>query len=426
MKKLTRRTFGRWIGALAATAAGKSLFPKPALGGAKPRAVVIGGGAAGATAARRLAENFKGINVTLIEANRSYTSCFFFNRYVGGLRSLDSVTHDYRKLSSSFGIDTIHAEAAGIDAARKTVALKGGDTLSYDRLVVAPGIDFKDGLIDGYDETVAETLTHAYKADRQIAVLKRQLEAMKDGGLFVITAPQRPYRCPPAPYERASLAAYYLKVVKPRSKILILDAKDEFPMSEAMTEVWDRFYPGMIEWVPAEFGGRLRAVEAKTRTLITDGEKFIADVANVIPDQQAGRIAQSTGLADKTGWCPINPKTFESALVAGVHVVGDAIDPGDMPKSAYSANSQARVCADAIGAALTGRTPGPPRLDNTCFFLAARDHGLKTGGTYQAKDGKLAGVTGFISQVGEDDPTRKATADEGDAWYDAVTREMFG
>ncbi|MCH7935823.1 MAG: FCSD flavin-binding domain-containing protein [Proteobacteria bacterium] len=182
----------------------------------------------------------------------------------------------------------------------------------------------------------------------------------------------------------------------------------------------------MIEWVPAEFGGRLRAVEAKTRTLITDEEKFTADVANVIPDKQAGRIAQSAGLADKTGWCPINPKTFESSLVPDIHVVGDSIDPGDMSKSAYSANSQARVCADAVGAALTGGAPKPGKLENICYFLAARDHGLKTGGTYQAKDGKLAGVTGFISQVGEDDVTRKATADEGDAWYKAVTKEMFG
>ncbi|MCH8237261.1 MAG: FAD-dependent oxidoreductase [Proteobacteria bacterium] len=426
MMKLTRRKFGRLIGAAATAAAGKSLFPKPAVGGAKARVVVVGGGAGGATVARHLAEDFNAIGVTLIEANARYTACFFANRYLGGIRTLDSVTHDYRTLASKYGVGVVHDWATDIDAGKKTVTLKGGGKLAYDRLVMAPGIDFKYDLIDGYGESATETIPHAYKADRGIAVLKRQLEAMKDGGVFVITAPKRPYRCPPAPYERAAMAAYYLKRVKPRSKILILDAKDEFPMSEVMTEAWERYYGDMIEWVPAEFGGQIRAVEVKTKTLITAEEKVPADVANIIPEQQAGRIAQIAGLTDETGWCPIRPGTFESALRPGIHLVGDAIDPGDMSKSAFSANSQARACAAAVGAALTERRPAEPRYTNTCFFLASRGVGLKVGGTYKAKAGRLTGVTGFASQPGEDDDTRKATAAEGEAWYAAITGEMFG
>lgn len=423
--KITRRKFSRLIGVAATAAAGKSLFPKPALGGNRPRVVVIGGGAGGATVARRLADDFDTIGVTLVEANARYTACFFANRYVGGIRTLDSITHDYKKLHSGHGVTTVNAEATAVDPDKKTVALKGGGRLPYDRLVLSPGIDFKWGLIEGYDESAVEAMPHAYKADRGVMILKRQLEAMKDGGVFVITAPRRPYRCPPGPYERAAMAAHYLKKAKPRSKILILDAKNEFPMSEAMTEVWDRFYPGMIEWVPEEFGGRVRAVDVKNRILITEEDKHRADVANVIPEQHAGRIAHAAGVADKTGWCPVDPNTFESALRPGIHVVGDAIDPGDMSKSAFSANSQARACAAAVGAALMGRAPARPRLTNTCFFLGAPGHGLKVGGTYKAEAGRLAGVTGFASQPGEDESTRQATAAEGDAWYAAIIREMF-
>ncbi len=292
--------------------------------------------------------------------------------------------------------------------------------------MLSPGIDFKFGLIEGYDESAVAAMPHAYKADRGVQILKAQLAAMRDGGVFIISAPRRPYRCPPGPYERAAMAAYYMKKAKPRSKILILDAKNEFPMSEAMTEVWDRFYPGMIEWLPEEFGGRVRAVDVKNRTLITGDGKHVADVANIIPDQHAGRIAHAAGVAGKNGWCPVDPVTFESALKPGIHVVGDAIDPGDMSKSAFSASSQGRACAAAVGAALTGQAAAKLPLTNTCFFLGARGHGLKVGGTYKAEAGRLAGVTGFGSEPGEDDATRRATAAEGDAWFAAITGEMFG
>ncbi len=425
MKPYTRRNFGKLAGAAATAAIGRGIWPGPALGKSKPKAVIIGGGAGGATAARRLAEDFQDIDVTLIEANKQYTACFFASRYLGGIRTLADVTHGYRKLAANPAITVINAAAAAIDGDKKTVILGDGTRLGYDRLIVAPGIEIKFDLIDGYGEKTTDLFPHAYKADAQISILKKQLEAMDDGGLFAISSPSRPYRCPPAPYERAAMAAFYLKKHKPRSKIQILDSKDEFPMSEVMSEVWDKFYPGMIEWVPAEFGGKIRAVDVKAKTLISSEERFTADVLNIIPDQHAGRIAQVSGLAGKNGWCPIHAKTFESRLIPGIHVVGDAIDPGDMSKSAFSANSQARACAAAVGAALTGKKAAKSPLTNTCFFLVSQDHGLKLGGTYKPTPEGLAGLSGYLSQVGEDLDTRLETAKEGDAWYAAVTKEMF-
>lgn len=425
MKPYTRRNFGKLAGAAATAAIGRGIWPGPALGQSKPKAVIIGGGAGGATAARRLAEDFQGIDVTLIEANKQYTACFFASRYLGGIRTLADVTHGYHKLAANPAITVINAAATAIDGDKKTVILGDGTRLGYDRLIVAPGIEIKFDLIDGYDEKTTDLFPHAYKADAQISILKKQLEAMDDGGLFAISSPSRPYRCPPAPYERAAMAAFYLKKHKPRSKIQILDSKDEFPMSEVMSEVWDKFYPGMIEWVPAEFGGKIRAVDVKAKTLISSEERFTADVLNIIPDQHAGRIAQVSGLAGKNGWCPIHAKTFESRLIPGIHVVGDAIDPGDMSKSAFSANSQARACAAAVGAALTGKKAAKSPLTNTCFFLVSQDHGLKLGGTYKPTPEGLAGLSGYLSQVGEDLDTRLETAKEGDAWYAAVTKEMF-
>lgn len=425
MKPFTRRKFGKLAGAAVTAAIGRGLLPGPALGQTNPKAVIIGGGAGGAIVARRLAEDFQGIDVTLIEANKQYTSCFFASRYLGGLRTLADVTHGYRNLAANHAVTVINAAAAAIDGDKKTVILGDGTRLRYDRLIVAPGIELKFDLIDGYDEKTTDLFPHAYKADAQISILKKQLEAMDDGGIFAISSPSRPYRCPPAPYERAAMAAYYLKKYKPRSKILILDSKDEFPMSEVMSEVWEKLYSGMIEWVPAEFGGKIQAVDVKAKTLISSEERFTADVLNIIPDQHAGHIAQVSGLAGKSGWCPIHARTFESRLIPGIHVVGDAIDPGDMPKSAFSANSQARACAAAVGAALTGNKAETLPLTNICFFLVGQDHGLKLGGTYKATPEGLTGLSGFLSQVGEIVDTRRDTANEGDAWYAAVTKEMF-
>jgi len=429
MTKISRRNFSHWLGGLALTAAGAaaatSLFPALTIGAKRQRAVVIGGGAGGAVAARRLVRDFTGIDVTLIEANKNYVACFYSNRYVGGLRSLSAVTHGYGAFAES-GITVVNAHAAAVDGDKKTVVLAGGDSIAFDRLIMSPGVDFKFDAIDGYDEKATAIIPHAYKADVQVTVLRRQLEAMNDGGLFVITAPKRPYRCPPAPYERAAMAAHYFKKHKPRSKILILDSKDEYPLSEALSPLWERFYPGMVEWIPAEFGGQIQAVDIPSRTLITGEEKYKADVANIIPDQRAADIAHTSGLTDDSGWCPVDAHTFESSLVPGVHLIGDAIDAGDMSKSAFSAASQGRAAAAAVGAALTGKPATESRLANTCYFLIKPGHGLKLGGTYKATNKGVKGLTGFASGPGEDDATRKKQAEDGDVWYDNMIREMFG
>ncbi|NQV82548.1 MAG: FAD-dependent oxidoreductase [Rhodospirillales bacterium] len=426
IKTLTRRTFNRLLSGAGLAAAGHALTPA-AGARARPKAIVIGGGAAGASAVVFLARNFPGIDITLIEANPRYIAPFFASRYLGGLKPLDFISHEYRALTEKYGVRVLHATATAIDADNKTVVLQDGARVPYDRLIAAPGIDFKFDKIDGYDEKTAALMPHAYKADSQIAVLKKQLLAMDNGGVFAIASPLRPYRCPPAPYERASIVAHYLKTHKPKSKILILDSKDEFPMSEVMSEIWAREYSNLIERVPAEFGGHIRAVDVKSRTLISSEEKFQVDVANIIPDQHAANIAHVSGLTDKTGWCPVTPKTFESTLAPGVHLIGDAIDPGDMVKSAYSAHSQALACAAATGALLTGKTPvDAGLLTSTCFFIIAPNRGVKLGGTYKAVGGKLAGQSGSLSQVGEAPEIRQKTAEEGDAWYAGMVRDMFG
>ncbi|MBC8338314.1 MAG: FAD-dependent oxidoreductase [Rhodospirillales bacterium] len=426
-KNLTRRTFNRLMGGLTVATAGQGLALGPAIaGGARPKAVIIGGGAAGATAAVYLARNFPDLDITLIEANPLYTACFFSSRYLGGFKPLDFITHEYGALKK-YGIRVVHAFAAAIDAGKKSVLLKDGTRIPYDRLIAAPGIDFKFDQIEGYDETAAAVIPHAYKADAQIAVLRKQLLAMEDGGVFAIASPLRPYRCPPAPYERVSIVAHYLKTHKPKSKILILDSKDEFPMSEVMTDIWTRKYSDMVEWVPAEFSGHIKAVDVKTRTLISNEERYSVQVANVIPNQHAAKIAHISGLTDKSGWCPVDPMTFESALAPGVHMIGDAIDPGDMVKSAYSAHSQARACAAAVGAMLNGKSPAEAGLlGSTCFFLVSPESGVQLGGTYKSDGKRLTGQSGFISQAGEAPSIRRKTAEDGDAWYASIIKDMFG
>src|SRR4030095_1832356 len=250
-----------------------------------------------------------------------------------------------------------------------------GTRLPYDRLILAPGIDIRWGALPGYDEAAAARMPHAWRAGEQTLLLRRQLEAMPDGGLVVISAPANPFRCPPGPYERASLIAHYLKAQKPHSKLIVLDAKDAFSKQRLFQAAWAELYPGLLEWVPLSKGGNVTSVDAATRTLVTDFGKHQAKVANVIPPQKAGRIAEVAGVADRSGWCPIDPVTFESKLQPGIHIIGDAAIAGAMPKSAFAANSQAKVCAAAVATLLAGGMPPSPKLINTCYSLVAPRHG---------------------------------------------------
>lgn len=422
MKCWTRRKFGCFAGATCLAA----LVPRVARSQVAARVVVIGGGVGGATVAKYLAASATRIEVTLIEPKPRYTTCFFSNLYLAGLRSLESLTHGYETLARRYGVNVIHDSVTAIDPVRKAVALEGGAKLPYDRVVLAPGIAFKFGTIEGYDETATQIMPHAWTAGPQTRLLRQQLESMEDGGVFVLVAPPDPFRCPPGPYERASLIAYYFKQYKPRAKILILDAKDSFFQQGVFEDGWNRHYPGMIEWLPGQFTGGIQAIDVKGRLLKTAGDTFKADVANVIPAQEAGQLAQKAGLADQSGWCPIDPMTFESKLQPGIHVIGDAAKAGNMAKSAFASNSQAKVCAFAILAALTGSERFAPHLFNTCFTFLASDEAVTSVISYKAEPETIRIDDIFISKVGENPETRRKAVREADGWYAAFTHDVFG
>jgi sulfide dehydrogenase [flavocytochrome c] flavoprotein chain len=409
-------------------AASTALVPLPALAqGAGPRAVVVGGGFAGATCARALRHADPRISVTLVETNPTFTACPFSNAVIVGLRQLSAQQFTYDRVAAD-GITLTRGMATGIDPQARTVTLADGARLTYDRLVLAPGIDIRWGALPGYDEAAAAQMPHAWQAGEQTLLLRRQLEAMDDGGLVVISAPANPFRCPPGPYERASLIAHHLKTKKPKSKLIVLDAKDAFSKQRLFQAAWAELYPGLLEWVPLSKGGAVTSVEPATLTFVTDFGRHKANVANVIPPQKAGRIADAAGVADRTGWCPIDPVTFESKLQPRIHVIGDAAIAGAMPKSAFAANSQAKTCAAAVAQLLTGGTPSTPKLINTCYSLVAPDYGISVAGVYQPTNGQLADVPGAGGVSPQDAPraTRAAEAVLAEAWFRTITAEVFG
>jgi NADPH-dependent 2,4-dienoyl-CoA reductase/sulfur reductase-like enzyme len=306
------------------------------------------------------------------------------------------------------------------------VDLASGQSLGNDRLVLAPGIDLKFDALPGYDEAVAAKMPHAWKAGEQTVLLRKQIEAMDDGGLVVLAVPAAPSRCPPAPYERASLIAHYLKGEKPRSKILILDAKDAFPQQRLFENAWKELYPGMIERISLSQGGRVTSVEPATSTIVTDFGNYTAQVANVIPPQKAGRIAAIAGAVDNTGWCPIDPVSFASTLVPNIHVIGDACIGGGIPKSASAANAQGGACAAAIASQLAGRQPDMPRLTGTCYNTVAPGYAFSLSGIYAPKDGMFAEVEGGTSPVDASRAERAREADTAQSWYRNITVETFG
>ncbi|TAN58328.1 MAG: NAD(P)/FAD-dependent oxidoreductase, partial [Rhodospirillales bacterium] len=313
MTKLTRREFSKLAGSALALS---SLGGCATSAAPKSRVVVIGGGFGGATTAKYIRKFDPSIEVTLVERQAQFVTCPFSNAVLGGLRDLPSITQSYDKLADRWGVKLVVDEAIGVDSVKKTVSLKSGKTLAYDKLVVAPGIDFKRKALEGYDEAASETVPHAWKAGQQTALLRRQLEGLDNGGLVVISVPANPFRCPPGPYERASLIANYLKARKPRSKVLILDAKDSFSKQGLFQDGWAKLYPGLIEWVPANKDGKVVRVDAASKTVETEFKtRFKASVLNVIPPQEAGRIAHVAGLTDASGWVPVHAKTFESKQV---------------------------------------------------------------------------------------------------------------
>jgi len=419
--KLNRRNFISASAGIAATMSSPMVF-----GASRPKVVVIGGGAGGATAARYIAKDSKGaIDVTLVEPTRSYYTCFFSNLYLGGFRDFDSIGHSYGKLASDFGINVVHDWAVDVDSSGKTVSLAGGGTLNYDKLILSPGIDFVDNSVPGWDLSSQNKMPHSYKAGSQTQLLNAQIENMRQGGTYCMVAPPNPYRCPPGPYERVSMVAHKLKKINPSAKILILEPKPKFSKQGLFEEGWNKHYSGMIEMIGPEMGGKGVEVRPASMEVIVDGEAEKVDVCNVIPAMKAGKIAELAGVTDGN-WAPTIAHTMQSRKNSDIHILGDAAAQGDMPKSGFSANSQAKVCAMAVRGQLTDSKVFPAKFSNTCWSLVDTNDGIKVGASYEATDEKIAKVSGFVSKTGEDASVRKATYEESLGWYAGITSDMFG
>ncbi len=428
MKRMSRRNFLALLGSTAA--AGMLGFPGITCAGKyKARVVIVGGGYAGATAAKYLRLQDPRIEVILIEKKPKFISCALSNEVIAGERALESLTFGYEPLVTYYGVSVVHDEVTGIDSNRRVAVTSSGKEYGYDRLVLAPGVTFKWNVIEGYDEAAAQLMPHAWNAGEQTLLLRGQLEAMPDGGKIYIVSPPNPYKCPPGPYERAALIAHYLKQHgKGRSKIIILDAKDSFAKQALFEQGWKRYYPDMIRWVPASQDGRVVRVDAKKRILYTEFDTYQGDVVNVIPPQKAGHVAEQSGLTDDRGWCPIDQQTFESVIHKNVHVIGDACIAGMMPKSGYSANSQAKVCAAAIGALLDGVDPPLPSYINTCYSIIAPDYGISVAAVYRLEKGEIVAVEGSGGTSPQDTSAwqRKMEATYARSWFDNITADIFG
>jgi len=342
-------------------------------GASRARVVVIGGGYGGATASKYIRMWDPAIEVVMVERADVFTSCPISNLVLGGNRSMQEIRHGYDGLRKR-GVQVVRDEATAVDVAKKTVKLARGAELRYDRLIVSPAVDFLFDEVQGY-EASQPTVLHAWKAGEQTIALRRQLEAMKDGGVYVLSIPVAPYRCPPGPYERACQVAHYFKRAKPRSKVLLLDANpDVTSKGPLFKRAWEELYKGMIEY---RGNSKVVGVEAKSMAVRTDFDTIKGDVLNVVPPQRAGDIALKAGLITHNNrWCDVDWRTLESKAVKDVHVLGDAtLSASGMPKSGHMANAHAKVCAAAVIELLSGRPPNPnPVMTNTCYsFVSDRE-----------------------------------------------------
>lgn len=416
-----RRDFLKLSGASAALAAAGCAT----LGGTKARVVVVGGGYGGATAAKYIRLWDPSIEVVMVERANIFTSCPISNLVLGGSKTMEDIRHSYDGLRRH-GVRVVNDEATAVDAAKKVVKLEHGGDLSYDRLIVSPGIDFMFNEIAGYEDAMkANRVLHAWKAGAQTIALQKQLAAMKDGGVFVLSVPLAPYRCPPGPYERASQVANYLKKHNRRAKVLILDANpDVTSKGPLFKKAWAELYPDLIE-----FRGNARAVgvDAKTNTVKLEVEDVRGDVLNVVPPQRAGDIAVKAGLITANNrWCGVDWRTMESTAVKGVHVLGDAtLSAPGMPKSGSMANQHAKVCASAVVALLNGRQPNmDPKIVNTCYSFVSDSEAFHVASVHQWDAGQNTLIpvkgSGGVSAARSDLGGKYAWAWAQNIWQDAL------
>jgi len=415
---MRRRTFLKLSAAGAVCGLPRALRAQPSR--AHPRVVVIGGGFAGASCALALRRLNSAIDVTLVDPDDPYVTCPMSNAVLVGLRDARSLRVPRHGLRAA-GVHFARDRATAVDASSRRVRLAGGATLTYDRLVVAPGIRMLWGQPHGYDEAAARLMPHAWIAGQQTELLAARLRAMRDGGVVAISVPAGPMRCPPGPYERASLIAGYLQRSKPRSKVLILDSNNHFPRQDAFTEAWRSLYPGMIDWVSVIDGGAVVRVDPARGILFTEHDAHRVEVANVIPPQAPAGVAVQAGLASDHGWCPIQAQTFESESVSGVHVIGDACIAAPMPKAASAARSQGEQCAAAIAASLAGREPPSPQFESVCYSLLGHDLALSIHGRFDVAGGVIRALPESVDAAGADQEARNAAA-----WYQGIVGDSFG
>lgn len=431
---LDRRNFIKLLGGASTVAlAGCAGAPAVSSGSAAEiipksgrRVVVIGGGYGGTIAAKYIRMLDASIEVVLIERNKQFISCPFSNFYIAGLvPDMSALTIDYDKLAANHGIKMVYAEVTAIDPAAKKVVTKGG-TLAYDRLIVSPGIDFRSEEIEGYDQDTPQLMPHAWKAGEQSTLLRNQLQAMPDGGNVIISMPLTPYRCPPGPYERACLIGHYLKTHKPKSKLFLLDANPDVVSKKPLfTKAWSTYYKGIVEYVP---GKRVTKVDAKNNTVYVEGiEDHKAAVVNLIPSQRAGQIAVAADLVgEDKKWCPITPISFESTKHAGIHVIGDACaipsDGPPMPKSGYSANSQAKICATNVVALMNGKETVDLSAINVCYSAISDHESVTIAQVFKLENGKVKSSATAISPA--DFSLGKAEHTFGESWLRNILTEM--
>lgn len=399
MSGLTRRNLLKGFAALA-TFGVPGCHGLPLKRNTKAHVVVVGGGFGGATAAKTIRMLDGGIKVTLVEPKAHYITCPGSNWLFAGLTGTQQLTVDYQRLKDNHGIALITDRAEEINAAKRQVILAGGEALNYDRLILSPGIGFRWDAIQGYDEAATQIFPHAWQAGSQTLLLLQQLKALPAGGVVLMSIPADPYRCPPGPYERVSMMAYWLKQHNPRAKIIIVDHKRSFSKQALFEAGWAKHYGygtdnSLIEWYSIA-DNPITRLDQGAKTLISDfGDRFRGDVLNIIPPQTAAGIAVKTGLVDAGGWCPILPQTSQSRFNEFIHVIGDAAQYAPIPKSAFAANSEAKACAMAVVNLLNEQPLQEPRWLNTCYSLVAPDHGISVAGVYQMDDGKtIASVPG--------------------------------
>ncbi len=439
MSQINRRDFIKAIAA--ASSASVLTIPSAHAGQTKGRVVVVGGGYGGATAAKYLRMMDGGIDVTLIEANSTYTSCPLSNEVISGERDIKTLEVGYSGLKKH-GVKVVHDWVTGVDTAKKVVSTKGGQTYAYDALILSPGVEFNYAAVEGYTEELANTsLPHAWKAGAQTLMLKKQLEAMPDGGKFIIAVPPGPFRCPPGPYERAAQVALYCKTHgKAKSKILILDSNDSFSKKALFEQAWKALYDGMIEWVPGASDGKVIKVDAKTKTCFTNFGDHKGDVVNIIPPHHAGKIARDMGLATfKTHWCEVKPESMEAKAQKDIYVIGDSCIGGDLagnfgfPKSAHMAMTQAKVAAGAIIAKINNLPLPVPFYVNTCYSVVAPDWGFSVVHVYRVENNTWVYVkeASGISPVTMPDKSpvprlyRKVEAEYADGWLRNVLADAY-